>query len=96
MTAKCANPACTSPFHYFRSGKIHLIDVAGWNGGSRPINTPRDIEYFWLCGDCSRDMHVTLDRNGSVVVEQIAGGGGEENIVALPNATRKVVVRSAA
>jgi len=26
------------------------------------------VEYFWLCGDCSRNKQVTLDRNGLVVV----------------------------
>lgn len=91
MTTKCANPACTSPFHYFRSGKIFLIDVAAWNGGSRPPNTPRDIEYFWLCGDCSQTMQVTLDQNGCVVVEQTASGELGGNIVALPSPTRRVV-----
>src|SRR5882762_9224018 len=95
MTAKCANPGCTIPFHYFRSGKIYLIDTAISSGGTRSSSTPRDVEYFWLCGDCSRNMQVTLDRNGLVVVVQMTGAGGEESILA-PLTSRQKVVSSAA
>ena len=57
MTAHCANSACGANFRYFRSGKIYLIDFK-LNG-----NTAREMEYFWLCGDCSPRMRVTLDSN---------------------------------
>jgi hypothetical protein len=66
MTAKCANPSCSEPFHYFRTGKIYLIDLAG----AKPsVSGRRSPEYFWLCGECCRSMRVVLDRSGSVVVE---------------------------
>jgi len=73
MTAKCANPACSQPFLYFRSGRIFLIEPPGSqlasNAGSR-----KAPEYFWLCGDCSRTMRVVLDRSGTVAVEIQASG----------------------
>lgn len=49
MTTKCANPACDHPFHYFRSGRIYLIDMAGASGAVRSTGA-RGMKYFWLCG----------------------------------------------
>lgn len=72
MTAKCANPACSTPFHYFRTGKIYLIDMTVPHGAFGPRNGSRDVEYFWLCGDCSGSMQVTVNGLGAVVVEAVA------------------------
>jgi hypothetical protein len=71
MTAQCANSACAKPFRYFRSGKIYLID-AGAAAILRGGAGIRDMEYFWLCGECSATMHVTVDGNGAVIVERVA------------------------
>ena len=65
MTAHCANSACGANFRYFRRRKIYLIDFK-LNG-----NTAREMEYFWLCGDCSPRMRVTLDSKGHVIIEQL-------------------------
>ena len=66
MLSKCLNPACSTPFHYFRDGRIfHLETVSS----SAADGTARRREYFWLCGRCSTTMKVTL-RNGAPVVEQ--------------------------
>ena len=27
MVSKCANPACSTPFHYLREGKIYRVEV---------------------------------------------------------------------
>jgi hypothetical protein len=54
MTAPCANSACGASFRYFRSGKIYPVDFK-LNG-----NTVREMEYFWLGGDCLQKMRVTL------------------------------------
>ena len=72
MTTKCANPACDHPFHYFRSGKIYLIDTVNSNGAFRASNGTRGTEYFWLCGECSKNLRVTLDGQGAVKVERLA------------------------
>lgn len=72
MTAKCANPSCNEPFHYFRTGKIYLIDAPVANS---PLNEKRMHEYFWLCGECSRSMRVALDQNGAVIVESDVPAG---------------------
>ena len=68
MTAKCANPSCSEPFHYFRTGKIYLIDASSASS-SASASARRPPEYFWLCGDCCRRMRVVLDRSGTVTVE---------------------------
>ena len=67
MTAKCANPSCNEPFHYFRTGKIYLIDAPN---AKSSLNERRPPEYFWLCGECCRFMRVALDHSGSVIVER--------------------------
>ena len=67
MTAKCANPSCNQPFHYFRTGKIYLIDAPA---AKSSFNLRRPPEYFWLCGECCQIMRVALDQSGSVVVER--------------------------
>lgn len=66
MTAKCANPSCSKPFHYFRTGKIYLIDVPIPKSS---LKERRPHEYFWLCGECCRSMRVALDQTGAVIVE---------------------------
>ncbi len=69
MLSKCANPACSQPFRYFRDGKLFEIET-----NTRPDNSTagerksvRHVEYFWLCGQCSREFTVTLDRQKGVV-----------------------------
>lgn len=68
MTAKCANPSCSQPFHYFRTGKIFLIDIPGASN-SENAPTKKPPEYFWLCGECCRSMRVVLGHTGLATVE---------------------------
>ena len=72
MTAHCANPACAKRFQYFRSGKVFLID---YKSSCMPRKRPRDIEYFWLCGDCSLNMRVSVNAEGNIVLEDLASSG---------------------
>jgi len=89
MTTKCANPSCNRPFLYFRNGKIYLIDFLAANHGGSPERAKREIEYFWLCGACSQNMQVTLDRNGKAVVEIVEGS--RETAFGAQSVPRKVV-----
>jgi hypothetical protein len=68
MTAKCANPSCSQPFLYFRSGKIFLIEAPSSQPSSRD-GVRKAPEYFWLCGECSRTMRVVLDPMGAATIE---------------------------
>ncbi len=73
MVSKCANPSCSTPFHYFREGKIFQVEVDG-SGETRPTGpqlvassrkVPR-LEHFWLCGRCSNTMTLVLERGKGV------------------------------
>jgi hypothetical protein len=68
MTTQCANSHCGTRFRYFRSGKIFLID---FKANGTVAGHGRDMEYFWLCGECSKKMRVTVDSNGDAILEQL-------------------------
>ena len=68
MTTHCANSECGTRFRYFRSGKIFLID---FKANGKPTSQNRDMEYFWLCGDCSTKMRVTVDSGGNAVLQHL-------------------------
>lgn len=63
MIAKCANPACSVPFHYLRDGKLfrmeHRPNAFGPKrmGSAKPVHR---IEHFWLCGPCSTTLTVVM------------------------------------
>ena len=74
MVSKCANPNCSTPFHYFREGTIFQVELDG-AGGIRPTGpqlvassgkTPR-LEHFWLCGQCSNTMTLVVERGKGVI-----------------------------
>ena len=62
MLSKCANPACSNTFRYFREGKLYLIDAKEQPGKSRVL------EYFWLCSSCCQDMTIQIDGGHAVTV----------------------------
>ncbi len=70
MLSKCANPACSAPFHYLREGKVFRLEI---EEGSDPrpqlVQSSRPVghaEHFWLCGACAGIMTLRVD-NGKVV-----------------------------
>ena len=68
MLSKCANPACTSPFHYLRDGRLFQMETGV--GGSRLVGDKkpeRRVEYFWLCGACASRITLTFERGKGVV-----------------------------
>jgi hypothetical protein len=64
-----------------------------------PFNGAKGTEYFWLCGECSRNMRVTHDREGAVPAEReganatgtSARGKGSER--ALGGGSERIAVR---
>lgn len=73
MLSKCANPVCTTPFHYLRDGKLFQIDTSlDHPQGVRPglvteHRPPHRIEFFWLCADCSSTLTLAFQRGKGVV-----------------------------
>ena len=49
MISQCANPDCKRKLRYLRDGRIYLFELHTVTGGTR-------LEYFWLCGECSKTM----------------------------------------
>jgi hypothetical protein len=65
MIAKCANPACSVPFHYLRDGKLFRMEFDPDRSPSGPklvgsAKPARRIEHFWLCGPCSAKLTVVM------------------------------------
>ena len=67
MLSKCANPSCSSQFLYLHRGKLFRMEVQTDAGVPDSVwvadlkKPPRRLEYFWLCGDCSRTMTVVFE-----------------------------------
>jgi hypothetical protein len=68
MITTCANPACNVPFHYFRGGKIFILDVNDVDPRSRTCLSKRRIEYFWLCRECAPTMALIRTMEGAVAI----------------------------
>jgi len=80
MVSKCANPACSTPFHYLREGKIFRVEVESTPRESETLNGDKSpflvasrkpslkLEHFWLCGPCSQSMNLLFDRSNGVSV----------------------------
>lgn len=81
MLSKCANPACTTPFHYLREGKLFQIDTAvgsPQSAGPELVTEPkhpRRIEFFWLCAACSSTMTLAFQRGKGVVMVPLPTAG---------------------
>lgn len=104
MVAKCANPVCGTPLHYFRGGRLFLIDGSRANVlGEEPVHrTARTPEYFWLCEQCCATMAIDLDNDGRASVISVSPtfcGAGRSRTLAsdrgLLQATRKQKRRGA-
>jgi hypothetical protein len=54
MIARCANPACTTPFRYLHDGKLYVLILRGC----------RHPQYVWLCNACSPVMTVVPSEDG--------------------------------
>jgi len=66
MISKCANPACSVPFHYMREGKLFRMEYdteqqsLGPEFGAADKRPARKVEHFWLCGPCSISMTLIM------------------------------------
>ncbi len=71
MLAKCANPACDTPFRRLSEGKLFLVESESGKGRElldpRTKRLPRHIEYFWLCSECARLVTLTFSGKTGVM-----------------------------
>ena len=68
MLAKCANPSCTTPFHYLRDGRLFQMETG--LGGPQLVGEKKPahkVEYFWLCNRCSTDLTLAYEPGKGVI-----------------------------
>lgn len=63
MLSKCANSACLATFRYLHEGRLFHMAV-----GSAAPDQETTRERFWLCGECSKKMTVSVNALGIQVV----------------------------
>lgn len=86
MLPKCANPACSIPFRYFRDGQILVIEERESNRGGTCVDegTPEEqhpVKYFWLCRNCCREMSFGIDEISGAIVVRRRGRASEGPVV---------------
>jgi hypothetical protein len=63
MVTCCANPACCAGYHDRINGEVCAVERAA------------GVEFFWLCGECSRRYRLAIVPGGQVDVEPMAHAG---------------------
>ncbi|HET7440021.1 MAG TPA: hypothetical protein VFJ47_01870 [Terriglobales bacterium] len=80
MVSRCANPACAAPFRYLHEGRLFQIErrldrtAADHSefpddpGSKRPAS---QVEFFWLCKNCSLTMTLVFEKGTGVVTRPL-------------------------
>ena len=71
MVSKCANPTCSSLFHYFGEGtvfEIRPLETSQQHSPEVAGRSRKSIEHFWLCSACSSTLTLAVDPGRNVQV----------------------------
>jgi hypothetical protein len=78
MISKCANPACSARFLYLHEGKLFRFEREAKQDKERLLGfdpTVRkhsnDVEFFWLCEQCSATMTLTYQNGTGVITQRV-------------------------
>jgi len=81
MLRKCANPACPNPFRDLSQGKLFQVEREDFNAPiSRPaapnrrIRSPRRVEHYWLCDECSSLLTLTFEKGRGMITVPLPAG----------------------
>ena len=81
MIAKCANPACSTPFRYLHEGRLFRFERRVPEKGQPflSIDATRQersnrVEFFWLCDQCSAKMTLTYRKGIGVTPSRVPSG----------------------
>ena len=78
MLAKCANPACSTPFRRLNEGKLFQVEThAATDAGERMVRregSARHIEHFWLCSECCRFVTLAVHEKTGVITVPLPEG----------------------
>ena len=59
MISHCSNPKCRKPLLYLREGKIYIFELRDTAALPSKRGSPAHrLEYFWLCGPCSKRFRI--------------------------------------
>ena len=67
MVSKCANPRCSARMKFMHEGAVYIVRKHStdeyWAGDAGSFGAPpgTQIECFWLCARCAREMKVSND-----------------------------------
>ena len=71
MVSKCANPGCSAPFRYLRTGKLFRVEMEhdpiatqALEAMFAPQKPTRRAHFFWLCDGCSSKVKLVVGKNG--------------------------------
>ena len=95
MLSKCANPDCLNPFLYLHQGKLFRLDTADKdtsgqdtanrnNASQSSQKMAQNLEFFWLCSDCSVKLTLRYRKGAGVVTVPLS-----ENASAVGSAQRQ-------
>lgn len=91
MVGKCVNSSCGTSFRYFHEGKLFRVEIripqpdSARFGRDLSDNFVRQVKWYWLCGRCSREMTLKVEKGGDVVttplsiLDSATTGAGREN-----------------
>jgi hypothetical protein len=75
MVKTCANPACATPFRYWRGGKLFRCDVKAPSEPCRDVPDQicklkpiRSSVFFWLCENCFSTMTLSFDPHTGLAI----------------------------
>lgn len=74
MLAKCVNPSCSASFCHLREGRLFRLEAEPTLAPPADFSAsglPRQTEYFWMCGSCSKTLTLRLSQDGIVVIRTL-------------------------
>ena len=100
MLAKCANPACSTPFRRLHEGKLFQVETdfvpRRANHDREPATksmSRRRIEHFWLCGECAPLVTLAFDQRQGVVTVPLPQGEGTKRVRVIDSVCRPLETR---
>ena len=72
MLSKCANPGCPAPFLYLHQGKLFRFETEGDVPAGASPKTARNLEFFWLCDECSATLTVSYQSGVGIKVAPLS------------------------
>jgi len=84
MVAHCINPECRVAMRSFSEGRLFQFEVVSISVAARddrrlPFDEKpkRQTSHFWLCGDCSTKLSVTVEPMEGLRLVPLACGSSE-------------------